>query len=71
MAGAHGRKPPMGKPDHGRKPSPPVQRSGRRTCCAMVAAYGAARRGRWPLARRYAVLSVRLIAAKMPVGGTP
>jgi len=63
---SHGTKPKMGAPQHGRKPPPPTPRtSNRKTCCSMVAAYRAARRGKWTLARRYTVLSARLIAARI------
>lgn len=34
-------------------------------CCSMVAALGAARRGKYRLARRYAVRSVRQIGARI------
>lgn len=34
-------------------------------CCPMVAAGRAARRGKYRLARRYAVMAVRLIAARV------
>jgi len=34
-------------------------------CCPMVAAVRAARAGRYRLARRYAAMSVRLIAARV------
>jgi hypothetical protein len=34
-------------------------------CCPMVAAVQSARRGKYRLARRYAVMSVRLIAARV------
>jgi hypothetical protein len=34
-------------------------------CCPMAAAVRSARRGRFRLARRYAALSVRLVAARL------
>lgn len=34
-------------------------------CCSMAAAVRAARRGKFKLARRYAIMSVRLIAARV------
>jgi hypothetical protein len=37
----------------------------KKRCCSMVAAGQAARRGKYRLARRYAVMSVRLIAARV------
>lgn len=36
-----------------------------RKCCPTGMAVGAARRGKYRLARRYAVLAVRLIAARL------
>lgn len=64
---ATGRKPPMGKPRHGRMPPPPPPRKdGRSTCdCPMQAAVRAARDGRFRLARRYAAMSLRLLAARI------
>jgi hypothetical protein len=76
--GQHGRKPKMPtsnqhghKPSapkvstsgHGRKPPPPRPDSD--NCCPMAAAVRSVRRGRYRLARRYAVMSVRLIAARL------
>ena len=44
----------------------PSSRQGKKKgCCAMAAAGRAARRGRWRLARRYAAMSVRLVAARV------
>ena len=43
----------------------PSSRQGKKGCCAMAAAGRAARRGRWRLARRYAAMSVRLVAARV------
>jgi hypothetical protein len=61
--GNHGRKPPMPKTNlHGRRPPPPKKNAD--ACCPMVAAARSARAGRYRLARRYAVMSVRLIAAR-------
>jgi len=58
------RKPPMPSSKvNGRRPAPPPPRQGRNECCPMVAAVGAARRGKFRLARRYAVWSVRLLAS--------
>lgn len=37
----------------------------KKRCCAMVAAVGAARRGKYRLAGRYAQMSVRLIAVRL------
>jgi len=51
-SGLHGRKPPKPKPDSD-------------NCCPMVAAVRSVRRGRFRLARRYAGMSVRLIAARI------
>lgn len=52
---------PRGKTSHsGGSHKPP-----KKDCCAMVAGVKAARRGRYKLARRYAILSVRLIAARI------
>lgn len=57
---------PLPRGNHGRKPPPPPpHRSREGGCCAMAAAGRAARRGRFRLARRYAVMSVRLIAARL------
>ena len=52
------------RPARVRKPSqlPKSGKSG--DCCPMVAAVRSVRRGRFRLARRYAVMSVRLIAAR-------
>jgi hypothetical protein len=47
------------KGSHGGKP--PRKGGG---CCPMAAAVRSAKRGQFRLARRYAVMSVRLIAAK-------
>lgn len=65
-SGMHGRKPP--KPTvstygHGRKPPKPKPDSD--NCCPMVAALVSVKRGRLRLARRYALLSVRLMAARL------
>lgn len=45
---------PRGKTSHQKK-----------GCCSMVAAVRAVRRGQYRLARRYAVMSVRLIVARV------
>ena len=54
---------PNGNP--GRKPPPPPPRRGRKECCPMVAAFRSARRGNKRLARRYAIMSVRLTVARI------
>lgn len=62
--GNPGRKPPMPKSNlHGRRPPPPKKNAD--ACCPMVAAIRSARAGRYRLARRYAAMSVRLIAARL------
>lgn len=45
----------------GGSPSKPPSKQG---CCPMVAAVQSVKRGKFRLARRYAAMSVRLIAAK-------
>lgn len=57
---------PLPKGNPGRKPPAPRPHSNRGSgdCCPMVAAVRSVRRGRFRLARRYAVMSVRLIAAR-------
>lgn len=63
---SHGRRPspPTSVPaDHGRKPPPPKADSDK--CCPMVAAVRSARRGKFRLARRYAIMSARLVAARI------
>lgn len=66
----HGRKPknPQGvKPRHGRKPVAPGRFDGKNpdACCPMVAAVHSVKKGKFRLARRYALMSARLIAAKV------
>lgn len=69
----HGRKPPNPakvKPrarDRRQPPAPPSQRGNhprQDSWCPMVAALHSLRRRRYRLARRYAVMSLRLIAAR-------
>jgi len=63
----NGRKPPNPHrvpKSHGKRPSAPSPRQGKSDCCPMVAAGRSAKRGQFRLARRYAAMSVRLIAAK-------
>lgn len=58
---------PLPRPSHGRKPPAPKAHHARPSgggCCPMVAAVGAARRGKYRLASRYAQMSVRLIATR-------
>lgn len=59
-------------PNNGRPPRvrratqlPPPPPPPRAECCPMVAAVRSVRQGRFRLARRYAVMSVRLIAARI------
>lgn len=64
----HGRKPPNpqnAKKQHGRRPVSPGRVDGRNpnACCPMVAALASVKRGKFRLARRYAIMSARLIAA--------
>jgi hypothetical protein len=62
----HGRRPAAPKVStktHGKKPPPPKPDSDK--CCPMVAAVRSARRGQFRLARRYATLSVRLLAGRI------
>lgn len=57
---------PLPRGNHGRKPkAPPPHTSRGGGCCAMAAAGRAVRRGRFRLARRYAVMSVRLVVARI------
>jgi len=60
----HGKKPPMGKPNHGRKPAPPPQRSGKTTCCSMVAAVQSVKQGKFRLAARYVRMTPRYVARR-------
>lgn len=59
-------KPSEGRPKRGRR-SPAD--SGNDRCCPMVAAFGAARRRKWRLARRYAAMSLRRIVMLEVVWG--
>lgn len=62
--GNHGRKPPLPKhTSHGKRPPPPKPNAD--ACCPMVAAVRSARLGKFRLARRYAAMSVRLLAARV------
>jgi len=66
----HGRMPPNPqrvKPQHGRKPLTPgrVDGKNRAYCCPMVAAVRSVKRGKLRLARRYAAMSIGLIAARI------
>lgn len=63
---SHGKKPPnpqQAKKQHGTKPPPPKDDT--EACCPMVAAVQSVKRGKWRLARRYAAMSARLIAARL------
>lgn len=54
------------KPYRGRPANSHSPKHGKKNyCCPMVAAVGATRRGQFRLARRYAAMSVRLIAARV------
>jgi hypothetical protein len=66
----HGRKPKNPqkvKQRHGRKPVNPGRVDGKKTdaCCPMAAAVQSVKRGKYRLARRYAAMSLRLIAARI------
>lgn len=53
-------------PRNRRKPPPPVRYDGHNPdhCCPMVAALVSVKQGKFRLARRYARMSVRLLAAR-------
>jgi hypothetical protein len=53
---------PRGKTSHRGGGKPPAKKS---NCCSMAAAVRAVKRGKFRLARRYAVMSIRLIAARV------
>lgn len=65
----HGRKPPNPQnikpnPRNRRKPPPPPRREGASTCPCMQA-LRSVRRRKFRLARRYTILAVNLLAARM------
>lgn len=69
---SHGRKPPNPQhikpnPRNRRKPPKTPSQAGSNTeaCCPMVAAFQSVKRGNFRLARRYAAMSVRLIAGRL------
>lgn len=69
---SHGHKPPdprriKPRPRDRRRPVSPGRRDGKGTedCCPMVAAVRSVKRGKLRLARRYALMSVRLIVARI------
>lgn len=51
---------PRGKTSHGGGGQPP-----KKECCPMVAAVRSVKEGKFKLARRYAAMSVRLMAARI------
>lgn len=68
----NGRKPPnptkvTPRPRDRRKPPPPKRRDGKKieSRCPMVTAVRSVRRGKFRLAKRYALLSVGLLAARV------
>jgi hypothetical protein len=67
---SHGRKPTnpqTAKRRNGRKPAQHGDYYGNNpdACCPMVAAVQSVKRGKYRLARRYAAMSLRLIAARL------
>lgn len=69
---SHGRKPPnpqnvKARPRDRRRPVSPGRRDGKNpdSCCPMVKAVTSAKRGNYRLARRYAWMSLRLLAGRI------